>query len=222
MAGKMGKMGILWEIDRTTGAFVAAHDLGYQTLIDVDPQTGEVTYRPGMIPQAGVELEFCPDFRGIRNWPASAYHPQTQLLYIPIHPTCVRGTFTEIDRVLQAPYYPNSGWRSQGTTAHPDSPDHRGHLVAMDINSGEIVWRHPRARPRAGQRSRRAAAWWSVLTPTAICTFTTPPLATSCSRRGCPPRYRGSRSPTRSTAGNTWRCRLGAIGATRSTSSPSR
>ena len=128
MAGKMGKMGILWEIDRTTGAFVAAHDLGYQTLIDVDPQTGEVTYRPGMIPQAGVELEFCPDFRGIRNWPASAYHPQTQLLYIPIHPTCVRGTFTEIDRVLQAPYYPNSGWRSQGTTAHPDSPDHRGHL----------------------------------------------------------------------------------------------
>ena len=42
----MGKMGILWEIDRTTGAFVAAHDLGYQTLIDVDPQTGEVTYRP--------------------------------------------------------------------------------------------------------------------------------------------------------------------------------
>ena len=47
---KMGKLGILWEIDRTTGAFVAAHDLGYQTLLDVDPQTGQVTYRPGMIP----------------------------------------------------------------------------------------------------------------------------------------------------------------------------
>ena len=34
---KMGKMGILWELDRTTGAFVAAHDLGYQNVIDVDP-----------------------------------------------------------------------------------------------------------------------------------------------------------------------------------------
>ena len=147
---KMGKMGILWEIDRTNGAFVAAHDLGYQTLIDVDPQTGEVTYRPGMIPQAGVELEFCPDFRGIRNWPASAYHPETQALYIPIHPTCVSGTFTEINKVLEAQYYLNTGWRSQGTTAHPDSPDHRGHLVAMDINSGEILWRHStRTVPRS-------------------------------------------------------------------------
>ena len=28
----MGKLGILWEIDRATGAFVAAHDLGVQPL----------------------------------------------------------------------------------------------------------------------------------------------------------------------------------------------
>ena len=147
---KMGKMGILWEIDRTTGAFVAAHDLGYQTLIDVEPNTGQVTYRPGTIPQPGVELEFCPDFLGIRNWPASAYHPETQALYIPIHPTCVKGMFTEIKKELHAPYYTNSGWLSRGTTAHPDSPDHRGHLVAMDINSGEILWRHSMTtRPRA-------------------------------------------------------------------------
>ena len=147
---KMGKMGILWEIDRTTGAFVAAHDLGYQTLIDVDPDTGQVTYRPGTIPQPGVELEFCPDFLGIRNWPASAYHPETQALYIPIHPTCVKGMFTEIEKELHAPYYTNSGWLSRGTTAHPDSPDHRGHLVAMDINSGEILWRHSMTtRPRS-------------------------------------------------------------------------
>ena len=147
---KMGKMGILWELDRTTGEFVAAHDLGYQTLIDVDPRTGQVTYRSGMIPEAGVELEFCPDFLGIRNWPASAYHPETQALYIPIHPSCVRGMFTEIEKELHAPYYTNSGWQSRGSTAHPDSPDHRGHLVAMDITSGEILWRHEMTtRPRA-------------------------------------------------------------------------
>ena len=34
---KMGKHGILWELDRATGAFVAAHDLGYQDVLDVDP-----------------------------------------------------------------------------------------------------------------------------------------------------------------------------------------
>ncbi len=147
---KMGKLGILWELDRTTGAFVAAHDLGYQNVLDVDPQTGQVTYRPGMIPRAGVELEFCPNFGGIRNWYASAYHPGTQALYIPIHPTCVTGVFTELPQEVGNNYYANRGWRSLGTTAHPDSPDHRGHLIAMDITTGEILWRHSMAtRPRS-------------------------------------------------------------------------
>ena len=88
---KMGKLGILWELDRTTGKFLAAYDLGYQNVVDVDPQTGQVTYRPEMIPKAGVEMEFCPTFLGVRNWRATAYHPDTQALYIPIHPSCVKG-----------------------------------------------------------------------------------------------------------------------------------
>ena len=147
---KMGKHGILWELDRLTGAFVAAHDLGYQTVIDVDPRTGRTTYRPGMIPEAGVELEFCPDFGGIRNWRASAYHPQTRALYIPIHPTCVRGVFTELEQIEGNDYYANRGWLSRGSTVHPLSPDHRGHLIAMDIDTGEIIWRHSMAtRPGA-------------------------------------------------------------------------
>ena len=148
---KMGKLGILWEIDRITGEFVAAHDLGYQNVLDVNEQTGEVTYRPEMIPEAGVPLEFCPDFGGIRNWRASAYHPETHALYIPIHPTCVTGMFTELDdKTLGVPYYANSGWLSRGSTPHPASPDHRGLLIAMDITSGEILWRHPMpTAPRA-------------------------------------------------------------------------
>ena len=146
---KMGKLGILWEIDRTTGEFVAAHDLGYQNVVDVDPQTGEVAYRPEMIPVAGEEIEFCPDFRGIRNWPASAYHPETHALYIPIHPTCVKGVFTEVEREAHPPgalnFYASpvyTGWQSAGGSPHPASPAHAGHLIAMDIRSGEILWRH--------------------------------------------------------------------------------
>ena len=142
---KMGKHGILWELERATGAFVAAHDLGYQDVLDVDPGTGEVTYRPEMIPVAGVELAFCPDFGGIRNWRASAYHPETQALYIPIHPTCVRGMFTELEQVEGNDYYANRGWLSRGSTVHPASGEHAGHLIAMDIDTGEIRWRHSTA-----------------------------------------------------------------------------
>ena len=40
----MGKMGVLWELDVETGAFRNAHDLGYQTFADVDPETGGVPF----------------------------------------------------------------------------------------------------------------------------------------------------------------------------------
>ena len=139
---KMGKHGILWELDRVTGAFVAAHDLGYQDVLDVDPATGAVTYRPDMIPRDGVELEFCPDLLGVRNWRASAYHPETGALYIPIHPTCVTGTFTELPQELGNDYYGNRGFRRRTGRVHPDSAEFPGHLIAMDIDTGEVRWRH--------------------------------------------------------------------------------
>ena len=147
---KMGKLGILWEIDRTNGQFVAAHDLGYQNVLDVDPRTGEVTYRPGMIPQAGVEIEVCPNLLGVRNWRATAYHPETQALYIPIHPTCVTGMYTELERTPGNQYYGDTGWLQRGSTVHPASGDYAGHLIAMDITSGELLWRHSmQTRPNA-------------------------------------------------------------------------
>ena len=147
---KMGKHGILWELDRVTGAFVAAHDLGYQNVLDVDPATGAVTYRSDMIPRDGVELEFCPDLLGVRNWRASAYHPETGALYIPIHPTCVTGTFTELPQELGNDYYGNRGFRRRTGRVHPDSAEFPGHLIAMDIDTGEVRWRHSMAsRPGA-------------------------------------------------------------------------
>jgi alcohol dehydrogenase (cytochrome c) len=143
----MGKMGILWELDRRTGKFVAAHDLGYQTLVEFDPQTGQVRYRRDMIPKPDTRIKFCPDLRGIRNWMSTAYHPETRALYIPIHPTCVEGTFgdapAEQEGIFNFYRDPNkTGWRSVGSSSHPGSPDHRGHLIAMDIRSGRILWRH--------------------------------------------------------------------------------
>ena len=42
-------------------------------------------------------------------------------------------------------YYGNprwTGWQSAGRLPHPKSPEHDGHLVAVDIDTGEIRWRH--------------------------------------------------------------------------------
>ena len=139
---KMGKLGILWELDRTTGGFVAGHDLGYQNVLDVDPQSGQITYRPDMIPVADVELEFCPDLLGVRNWRASAYHPDTGALYIPIHPTCVTGMFNELEQIEGNNYYADRGFLQRESNPHPSMGENRGQLIAMDIDSGEVRWSH--------------------------------------------------------------------------------
>jgi len=147
---KMGKLGILWELDRTTGDFVAAHDLGYQNVLDVDPQSGRVTYRQDMIPVADVPLEFCPDLQGVRNWRASAYHPDTGALYIPIHPTCVTGMFTELEQIEGNNYYRDWGYLQRESNPHPGTGDNRGYMIAMDIATGDILWRHGMpTRPRS-------------------------------------------------------------------------
>lgn len=144
---KMGKMGILWELDRRTGAFAAGHDLGYQNVVEFDPQTGRIIYQPDMIPKPNVPVKFCPTLLGVRNWRATAYHPETRALYIPIHPACNEGSFGEVttDNVGNFYFYSSpkfTGWRSIGSSPHPASAELRGHLVAMDIKSGKILWRH--------------------------------------------------------------------------------
>ena len=146
---KMGKLGILWELDRVTGEFIAAHDLGYQTLVDVDPETGRATFRPGMIQQDGVELEFCPGTGGIKNWPAMAYHPETNAVYVSVHPNCGKGVFREVEQ-QEGPagdfyFYRSSehtGWQTTGGGPHPLSPDHDAHFIAIDLDTGEELWRH--------------------------------------------------------------------------------
>ena len=85
---KMGKLGILWQLDRTTGEFINTTDIGYQNILSVDPKTGEVRYRPGMIPEIGVEIEMCPSTSGFKSWRAMALSPLTNALYIPLTLNC--------------------------------------------------------------------------------------------------------------------------------------
>jgi alcohol dehydrogenase (cytochrome c) len=150
---KMGKLGILWEVDRVSGKFIAAHDLGYQTLVDVDTTTGALTYRPGMLPKAGEELEFCPDIQGVRNWRATAYNPGTRALYIPIHPACQKAVVSDkvvTDNVGNFSWYGKlayTGFQSLPAFPHPKSPEFGGYLIAMSLD-GDVLWRHPmRTKP---------------------------------------------------------------------------
>jgi alcohol dehydrogenase (cytochrome c) len=140
---KMGKLGILWELDRKTGKFVAAHDIGYQNIIDVNPQTGKTTYRPGMVPEIGVPINFCPSTAGFKDWRAMAYHPQTQAFYIPMALTCERAIFEEVPRAIG-----NGGVGPVDRTnlVYPSSPNSLGEFLAMDL-TGKVLWRYKSRTP---------------------------------------------------------------------------
>ncbi|MDH3208192.1 MAG: PQQ-binding-like beta-propeller repeat protein [Gemmatimonadota bacterium] len=141
---KMGKLGILWQIDRATGEFIQATDIGYQNILDVDRWSGRITYRPGMIPEMGVEISMCPSTSGFKSWRAMAYSPQTEVLYIPITFNCENATFGPTEQVLGGG---GTGPVRRINTPHPASGGNLGELLALDIRSGEVVWRHRTRSP---------------------------------------------------------------------------
>ncbi len=135
----MGKLGILWELDRVTGAFRRAIDLGYQNILDVDSETGQVTHREGMLTDVGEELFFCPSTGGFKSLRAMAYHPGTEALYVPLNLSCETAAFAPVERRAGG----GGGGAVRGRTNHfhPQAPDRLGEFQALDLRTGETLWR---------------------------------------------------------------------------------
>jgi len=141
---KMGKLGILWQLDRATGQFIRATDLGYQTIVQVNAQTGKVTYLPGKIPQLGVELEMCPSTAGFKSWRAMSYNPQTRAFYIPMNLNCEKGTFGPVEKVAGKG---GTGPVKRADYKHPESGGNLGEFLAMDSQTGKVLWRQRTPSP---------------------------------------------------------------------------
>src|SRR5215472_5083559 len=141
---EMGKLGILWQLDRTNGRFIHAFDLGYQTIVQVNSQTGKVTYLPGKVPQLGTEVEFCPSTAGFKSWRAMAYSPQTNAFYIPLSLSCEKATFGPVEKVVGKG---GTGPVGRTDSKHPESGGSLGEFAAMDIQTGKVLWRQRTASP---------------------------------------------------------------------------
>ena len=141
----MGKLGILWELDRQTGRFVRANDLGYQNLVNVDSQTAKTTYRSGVIQDVGEELYFCPSTGGFKSLRAMAFHPETQAFYIPLNLNCETAEFGSVER--REGGGGTGGVKERRNHFHPKSPDQMGEFLAMDMRTGDILWSNRRRVP---------------------------------------------------------------------------
>ena len=141
---KMGKLAILWQLDRRSGEIIKATDVGYQTIVNVNPVNGNVTYRDGMIPRIGQQIDMCPSTSGFKSWRAMAYSPQTQAMYIPITLNCELATFGPTEQVLGGG---GVGPVRRINYPHHDAEENLGELLVLDIPSGEVKWRYRQRAP---------------------------------------------------------------------------
>jgi len=136
----IGKDGVLWKLDRTSGDYVDhAETLPQNLFASIDGKTGLVTYRQDIIDaRIGDPIKTCPGIYGGHNWQSMAFSPQTRGLIIPLHQLCSDLVGRPVDRSVGAGGYGGDSRSYEMPSAH----GRLGKLVAYDVDSMTEQWTH--------------------------------------------------------------------------------
>jgi alcohol dehydrogenase (cytochrome c) len=138
MTGIPGKTGIVYTLDRETGEFLWARPTVTQNVVkNIDGATGRVEVDPERIfTHKGHALMICPGTNGGKNWPAGAYSPRTNAMYMPMQNMCMNATIQSGERDPKLVY----GFESEYIPA-PGAED-IGVVWAVSAEKGTTVWKH--------------------------------------------------------------------------------
>ena len=144
LAVTSGKMAIIEALDARTGKFVFARDLGLQNIVQsIDPKTGRKTINPAVIAQINQTVTICPHPGGGRSTGATAYDPQTGLLYVPLQEHCTDMT--------PGPREPGEKTAPSKFVLElkPGSDGDLGRLDAVDLATGKTAWSRRERAPQS-------------------------------------------------------------------------
>jgi len=138
ITGIPGKTGIVYTLDRETGEFLWARPTIVQNVVaGIDGATGKVTNDPDRVfTRKGQTLLVCPGMNGGKNWPAGAYSPRTNAMYMPMQNLCMNATTQDDGRDPSLVY----GLDSEQVLA-PGKSD-MGTFWAISAETGDVLWQH--------------------------------------------------------------------------------
>jgi len=96
VTGIPGKTGVVYTLDRTNGEFLWARPTVAQNVIStIDGNGSVVVNREALFTKINEEKVICPSASsGGKNWPAGAYSPLTNTMYMPLQNVCMTATTT--------------------------------------------------------------------------------------------------------------------------------
>jgi alcohol dehydrogenase (cytochrome c) len=143
-----GKPALFDAVDAATGAYAFSADFGLQNLVTaIDPLTGAKTINPAVQPEAGKAKLLCPSPMGARNWPATAFNPRTNILYVPMVENCSDYTYAPRSAAETAAGGIDNRF---ATRRRPDGDSNFGRLTALNLQTRQVLWTHRQRAPIAG------------------------------------------------------------------------
>jgi alcohol dehydrogenase (cytochrome c) len=138
ITGIPGKTGIVYTLDLKTGEFLWARPTVMQNVIsNIDGATGKVTVNPAATFSAKDEEKLiCPSSNGGKNWPAGAYDPTSNIIFMPLQNMCMNAKVTAGTRDPSLVY----GLSMPGIIA--PGTDKVGSVWAISAETGKVLWKH--------------------------------------------------------------------------------
>jgi alcohol dehydrogenase (cytochrome c) len=140
VTGVPGKTGIVYTLDRRTGEFLWARPTNFQNVVGrIDGATGAAEVNPqALFTRANEERLICPTTNGGKNWPAGAYSPLNNAIFIPVQNTCAVESVTAdaIPAGGPASAYMIRSERQQ----LPPGVNHVGTVHAVSVQTGRTLW----------------------------------------------------------------------------------
>ena len=137
LTGVPCKTGTVWQFDALTGEFIFARDTALQNLIDNIDDKGLVTVNEDVVHKEGGDAVYhCPAFLGGRDQPRTAYNPDSKVMFVPLTNACQTMTPRP-----DAPV-PMNSYNHTSTYSLPEGMDKAGRIDAINMETGETVWRY--------------------------------------------------------------------------------